>query len=200
MSQSYNSLVSTLRDHSAAKTDLARCIDTGNLKYGFTEQTLAAGEIYGVDFEGVFALPQKQIMRTVQLVNALHAGTYKHLDYTHARILCAMQLAGSYNLNTDAIISLAANARDPRANTRGISLGALNAMFSSAHRLSTVQTKMSNSTGKNGIYQFLGMSWGAPGEQNHTVSLNCDHPMVIRFFDLINRATTGQINELIAGK
>lgn len=200
MSNSYASLVSTLTAHKAAKTDLAKCLDVANIKYGFAQSTYDAGVNYGVDFDLIFSLPQKQIMRAVQFINALSAGTYKNFDYTHARILCAMKLAGSYDLNTDAIVALAGATRNPNANTRGISSSALNAMFSSAHGASTVQTKMSNSTGKNGIYQAMGLTFGAPGERNHLVSLNNEHPMTVRFFDLINRATTGQINELIEGK
>lgn len=199
MSNSYKSLVSKLLSHKAAKTDLAKVIDSANLKYGFAESTLTAGESYGVDFDAVFSLPQKQIMRAVQMINALATASYKHLDYTHARILCAMKLAGSYDLNTDAIIALAGAIRTDSANTRGISYSALNKMFASVHAPGTVRTKVSNSTGKNGIYTVMGMTWGAPGERNHTVSLNSESALVKRFFDLINNATTGQLEELIEG-
>jgi len=200
MTNSYSSLLASLVSHKAAATDLAKCIDQSNIKYGFSEKTFTAGNAYEIDWVLVFSLPQKQIMRAVQFVNALSTGAYKNFDYTHARILCAMKLAGSYDLNTDAIIALAGATRNPAANTRGISTSALNAMFSSAHGASTVQTKMSNSTGKNGIFQAIGLTFASPGEQNHTVSLNTESPIAVRFFELINRATTGQIEELVTGK
>lgn len=197
-SNTFVSLVSLLNAHKAASTPDIKCVvDTANLKYGFSEQTLVAGENYGADFPAIFSLPQKQVKRAVQLINALATATYENLDYTHARILCAMKLAGSYDLNADAIIQLAAAKREGDANTRGISFTAISKMFSRVHSLDTVKSKVSNSIGKNGIYQSMGLTWGAPGERNHTVSLNNDHPMVARFFDLINKATTGQIEQLV---
>jgi hypothetical protein len=135
-------------------------------------------------------------MRAVQFINALSSANYSNLDYTHARILCAMRLAGSHDLTTDAISALAGATRTDRVNTRGISYSALNSMFSKTHATGTIQTKVSNSTGKNGFYQFLGLTWGAPGERNHTVSLNDESPLVKRFFDLINAATTGQLEQM----
>ena len=200
MSNSYKSLVSQLQAHKGFLTPDIQCLFKANSCFAFTEQTHREGEKLGVDFAMVFDLPQKQIKRTTQLINALSAGDYKNIDYTHARILCAMRLAGSYDLTTDAVIALAAGVIGEGINTRGISRSAVNALFSSSHGLSTVQTKVSNSTGKNGIYQCLGVSWGAPGERNHTISLNTDSPIVKRFFSLLDNATVGQLGELVGSK
>jgi hypothetical protein len=200
MSNSYKALVAQLNAHKGAATPDIRALFCETSCFRFTEKTLAEGEKLGVDFEMVFDLPQKQVKRATQLVNALSSADYKSIDYTHARILCAMKLAGSYDLNTDAITALAAGVINPNANTRGIARGAVNALFAKSHGLSTVQTKVSNSTGKNGIYQALGVSFAAPGERNHTVTLNTDSPIVKRFFDLIDRATVGQLEELTGTK
>lgn len=200
MSNSYKALVSQLLTHKGANTPDIKALFNENSCFAFTEKTHSEGVKLGVDFELVFDLPQKQIKRTTQLVNALSSGDYKNIDYTHARILCAMRLAGSYDLTTDAITALAAGVINPSANTRGIARGAVNALFAKSHGLSTVQTKVSNSTGKNGIYQALGVSFAAPGERNHTVTMNNDSPIVKRFFDLIDRATVGQLEELTGTK
>lgn len=186
-----------LSAHRAAGTnDIAKCVNSDNVKYGFSQKTFDAGVSYKVDFSTVFALPQKQVMRAVQLINALYTQAYDSLDFTHARILCAMRLAGSYDLTTDAIVALAGATRNDSVNTRGISYSALNTMFKNKHGASTIQTKMSNSTGKNGIFQHMGMTFAAPGETNHTVSLNDSSPLVIRFFELINKGTVGQLEQM----
>jgi hypothetical protein len=197
---SYTARIAQLRALKCATTPDILPLFKENSVFAFTQKTFEEGVKLGVDFEMVFNLPQKQIKRTTQLVNALSSGDYKNIDYTHARILCAMKIAGSYDLTTDAIIALAAGVMSPDVNTRGITRGAVNALFERSHGLSTVQTKMSNSTGKNGIFQAMGVTWGAPGERNHSVTLNLDSPIVKRFFDLIDRATTGQLSEIVGAK
>lgn len=196
MSNTYKTLVAQLSAHRAAKTDLAKCINAANPKFGFSESTLKAGTAYGVDFAGIFNLPQKQVMRALQFINALIAGDYTGFDYTHARILCAMKLAGSFDLTTDAITALASATRTDKVNTRGIGYSALNTMFAKHHNISTVKTKVSNSTGVNGFYQYIGVTFAAPRERNHTIALNDTSPLVIRFFELINRATVGQLESM----
>lgn len=188
--------VATLRSHRASHTnDIAKCL-TSSPRYGFSLSVHDAGAAYGVDWCAVFALPQKQVMRAIQFVSAVSRKSYVDFDYTHARILCAMKLAGSHDLNTDAICALAGATFNPDANTRGISRDNLNRMFASRHGASTIQTKMSNSTGKNGFYQSIGLTFAKPDERNHTVSLNDTHDLVIAFFDAINKATTGQIDDM----
>jgi hypothetical protein len=202
MQNSYTSLVANLQAHKAAKTDLAKCIDTGNLQYGFTQSTANYAEKMGIDLTPLFSSStgQKQIMRCIQFLNALESKVYKNLDFTHARVLCAMRLAGSYDLTYDAIIALCAGVRSGTANTRGISYSVLNKMSASKHGLNTVSTKVSNSVGANGFYQVLGLTFGAPGTVNRTVSLNDSHPLVTRFFEVINSATVGQLDEMTGGK
>lgn len=196
MQNSYMVTRSALASHRACGTnDIAKCL-TDSTRYGFSQSVHDAGVGYGVDWCAVFTLPQKQVMRAIQFVSAVSRKSYADFDYTHARILCAMKLAGSHDLNTDAICALAGATFNPQANTRGISRDSLNRMFTAKHGASTIQTKMSNSTGKNGFYQSIGLTFGAPGETNHTVSLNDVHPLVIAFFDAINRATVGQIDEM----
>lgn len=197
---SYTARIAQLRALKCAATPDILPLFTETSVFAYTLKTHTEGVKLGVDFEMVFNLPQKQIKRTTQLINALTSGDYKNIDFTHARILCAMKIAGSYDLTTDAIIALAAGIIAPTVNTRGISRGAINALFAKSHGLTTVQTKMSNSTGKNGIFQALGVSWAPPGERNHAVTLNLDSPIVKRFFDLIDRATTGQLSEIVGAK
>ena len=151
------------------------------------------GEKMGVNFKGIFELPQKQIFRTTGLLNALLVGMVGDFDYTHARILCAMRLAGVYDLNRDALKALAAGVRVTTANTRGITSSAVNAMFSRSHNKGTVDTKVSNMCGGNGFSQVIGMTFAEPGKKNSTVTLNVDHPLIVRFFEVIDSASLGQI-------
>lgn len=195
----FSSLVTTLKARAAmsagAAKDLEKCFNPKS-QYCFSETTLIMGEKSGVDFELLFTLPQKQIFRAIGFINALVSGIPGDFDYTHARILCAMRLAGAHDLNTDALTALAAGVISPTANTRGISSGAVNRMFSRSHKLTTVNTKVSNMTGKNGFSQVLGMTFAAPGETNHTIALNDTHPMIKRFFTVIDGATLGQIDAM----
>lgn len=194
----FSQALATLRTHKGmtAPANDIRKLFNANTKFSFDEKCFSFGVAFGVSFDTVFSLPQKQVMRAIQLINALGTASYENLDYTHARILCAMKLAGSYDLNTDAIIALAGATRSDTVNTRGISYSALNTMFRKTHGSTTIQTKMSNSTGKNGFFQQLNMTFAAPGEINHTVSLNDEHPMIQRFFQLINSGTTGQLESM----
>ena len=196
MSNTYKTLFSLLASHKAAHSDLAKCLNAANPTFGFSESTLFYGSKMGVDFEGVFKLPQKQVMRALQFVNSLISGNYEGFDYTHARILCAMKLAGSFDLTTDAVTALASATRSDSVNTRGISYSSLNTMFRKHHAISTVKTKVSNSTGVNGFYQYVGVTFATPRERNHTISLNDTSPLVIRFFEMINNGTKSQLESM----
>ncbi len=189
-------LIARSKHTEGAEKDLAKCIDANDLKYGFTESTMVEGEKLGIDWELVWSLPQKQIFRTTQLVNALTSATYKNLDHSHARILIAMHLAGAHDLTTDAVIKLAAGKRSDAVNTRGVSVSAVNTLFAMSHGESTVKTKVSNSVGVNGIFQALGVSFADPRKQNHPITLNTEHPIFKRFLHLINVATVGQLVEM----
>lgn len=191
--------LATLEAHPArAKSDIAVCFKPSSKHY-FDRKTYDAGIALGVDWSVALKLPQKQVKRLTQLVNAVSSGVVGMLDATHARALIAMRLAGSFNLTTDAVTALAAGVYRDGINTRGVGVSQVRAMFARSHGLSTVQTKISNSLGANGLYQVTGMTYGQPGKQNREFALNEEHPMVVAFFDLINRATVGQI-EALAGE
>lgn len=196
----FSSLVAALTARASitegAAKDLARVLDVTNLQYGFTESTMVEGEKCGIDWEVVWSLPQKQIFRTTQFINALVSGNRLHLDYTHARILCAMRLAGSYDLTTDAVQHLAAGTHSAAVNTRGVTSGAVSRMFTQSHKMNTVKTKVSNMTGVNGWSQVCGLTFADPRKQNHTISLNLDHEISKRFFALIDASTVGQIDAM----
>lgn len=199
MSNSYASLVSTLAARAAltpgATKDLSKCFKTGS-QYFFAESTMIEGEKFEIDFNHLFNFPQKQIFRAIGFVNALVSGIPSDFDYTHARILCAARLAKSYDLHTDAIAALAAGIINPDANTRGITSSAVNRLFSQSHKISTVHTKISNMTGKNGFSQAFGMTFAIPGEQNHAIVLNHNSEIVKRFFSIIDNASRGQIDAM----
>jgi len=203
MSVSYSTLVVTLKKRAlqspGATDDLARCFDVRS-QYHFSESCLALAEKLSIDLSVIFSdsipLPQKQIFRMTGFINALATGILGDFDYTHARILCAMRLAGAYDLTTGALTALAANERKTESNLRGISSSAVNRMFSQSHRMSTVKTKVSNMTGKNGFSQVTGMTWATPGEHDHTIMLNHDHAAIKMFFKVIDGASIGQIDAM----
>jgi len=203
MSASYSTLVATLKKRAAqtpgATDDLARCFDVKS-QYHFSESCLALSNKLGIDLSVIFSdsipLPQKQIFRMTGFINALATGLLGDFDYTHARILCAMRLAGVYDLTTGALTALAANERKTDANLRGITSGAVNRMFSRSHKMGTVKTKVSNMTGKNGFSQVTGMTWANPTQQDHTIMLNHEHPAIKMFFQVIDNATIGQIDAM----
>lgn len=197
MTHSYTQLVAILKAHKGATSDDIAPMFGDRSCFAFTQTTCDYGHALGVDWAMVFALPQKQIKRTAQLINALQIADYKNIDYTHARILIAMRLAGEFELTTDALTALAANKRSESVNTRGVNFSAVNALFARSHGVSTVRAKVSNSTGKNGIYQVLGVTWAIPGERNHSIALNPDSLVVKRFFALLDSATTSQLASMV---
>lgn len=199
MSNDYKSLVSSLVARSlespGAGKDLARCINAANPIYGFAESTVNNKYVADVDFENLFRLPQKQVFRAIQFINTLVSGSIEKFDRTYFRTLIALHAAGKYNLTTDAVHALASNTRNAACNTRGISLGTINAAGVRAHGLSTVTTKVSGSTGKNGVYQVLGVTF-ADSSTNHEIVLNSDSIMVHRFFEIVSKATTKQLETM----
>lgn len=197
----YTHTLAALKTRSEVTTgagkDLAKCLNPLNGQYGFSESVYQFGLNNGFDWSTLFALPQKQVMRAIQFACAIVAGNRLYFDYTHARVLCAARLAGNYDLNTDAIIGLAAGIKSPTANYRGITSSAVNQLFAQSHKLTTVQTKVSNMTGRNGWAQVSGVTFAAP-TVNHSIALNLEHQMVVKFFDLIDASTQNQIDAMIA--
>lgn len=197
---SYSQALDILRAHAAvASPDIQVCFKPSSQHF-YSETMHAWAVAKGIDVGAMFKLPQKQVKRFTQFLGVMVSGVLGDLDYTHARILVAMKLAGSYALTTDAITTIAANARSGDVNTRGVSLGAVNRIFKQSHGISTVQTKISNSTGKNGFYQVVGITSAEAGKRNHAVTLNESHPLTARFFELINGASAGQIDAMMGDK
>lgn len=192
---SFTSLVSLLNSHPARNAeggDIQACFNPRSIHH-FSEATMHYGEKMGFDWVEMFApeQKQKQIKRATQFINNLQSGISQNWDKTHTRLLVSMRAAGEYALTTDALHSLAANTRNPNANTRGIGAGVINAVIKGNHGLSTVKAKTSNSTGKGGFMNLQNMTASAP-TQNHEVFLNTEHPAVIRFFAIWDSFTAAQ--------
>lgn len=198
---SYAQAIDALKAHKGAATnDIACVLNADNIKYGFTESTLKEGQKRGIDWSVICKLPQKQVKRTTQLVNALASKNYANLDYTHARELIALREAKEYGLTTKALVVMTAGSRSGDINTRGISLSRIDKLMSAKHGITTTPAKTSNSTGKTGIFTVMGMTIAKQGEQNHNVTLNEKSPMVQWFFTVLDAATDGQIIDMGAPK
>ena len=198
---SYAQAIDALKAHKGAATnDIACVLNADNIKYGFTESTLKEGQKRGIDWSVICKLPQKQVKRTTQLVNALASKNYANLDYTHARELIALREAKEYGLTTKALVVMTAGARSGDINNRGISLSRIDKLMSAKHGITTTPAKTSNSTGKTGIFTVMGMTSAKQGEQNHNVTLNEKSPMVQWFFTVLDAATDGQIVDMGAPK
>lgn len=192
----YAQALALLNAHPARESaDIEACFNPRSNHF-FSEKTHDAGVKLGFDWAVVLRLPQKQIKRATQFVNAVSAGVSTGFDKTHARLLIAMREAGQYKLTTDALHALAANARKGDVNTRGVGLGSINAKFKGHHGVSTVPTKTSNSIGKNGFMSVCGMVT-SDHKQNNEVLLNADHAAVKRFFNVIDGMTEGQLADLL---
>lgn len=193
----FSRAVAILNAHPARMTpDIDACFKPASNHF-FSEQCFINGESLGIDWDIVLTLPQKQVKRATQFVNAISAGISSGFDKTHARLLLSMREAGHYQLTTNALHALAANMRKGDVNTRGVGLGTLNAKFKGHHGLSTVTAKTSNSIGKNGFMTVCGMV-ASDGKQNNAVFLNGDHPSIRKFFSVIDGMTESQIETIIS--
>lgn len=198
---SYTQAIDALKAHKGAMTSDILCVlNPSNIKYGFTESTLKEGQKRGINWEVIFKLPQKQVKRTTQLVNALASKNYANLDYTHARELIALRESQGMGLTTKALVVMTAGARSGDINSRGISLSRIDRLMSAKHGITTTPAKTSNSTGKTGIFTVMGMTTAKQGEQNHNVTLNDKSPMCKWFFEVLDAATDGQIVDMGAPK
>lgn len=193
----YPEALALLNAHPARGTpDIAACFNPRSNHF-FSEKTHNAGVALGFEWATIFKLPQKQIKRATQFINAINEGISTGFDKTHARLLIAMREAGQYKLTTDALHALAANARKGDVNTRGVGLGRINAKFKEHHSVSTVPTKTSNSIGKNGFMTVCGMVT-SDHKQNNEVLLNADSAAVKRFFAVIDGMTENQLSDLLS--
>ena len=194
---SFADAIATLSAHyNVTSDDMQAILNPLNVNYGYTEHVHAkALELVGEALPGMLKLPQKQIKRFVQMVNALTVGIPSQCDFTHARLLLSLRAAGEFALNRDAVHALTSNTISPDANTRGITRGAINQLFDLHHGASTVETKISNSAGKNGYMTVLGMVQ-SKGARNAELTLNHEHPVTRAFFAMIDGATLGQLQAL----
>jgi hypothetical protein len=201
MSNSYGSLVAVLKSHRAVASDdiSGMVLKPTCTRYYFSESTCNAANTYDIDMSLMFTLPQKQIKRVCEYLNACVSGLLSGYDRTHARILIATRLGGEYDLTTDAIHCLAAGMRSGLVNTRGITLGQINASKVSAQGMGTVTSKTSNSLGANGFMKHAGMVW-SDGTRNNAVSVNTAHAALVRFYAIVDGSTDAQVAALADSK
>ena len=181
--------------HPAANTPDMQAVIRGAGIYGYDEKTHNFTLSLGLDVAAILTNKQKQVKRAVQLLNCIRGGLVSNLDYTHTRILLAMRAAGTYSLNTDAITSLAANKIMPGVETRGVTRGQINHLFKMSHSIDTVKSKVSNSIGKNGYMNVLGIV-ERRGAKNAEIIFNPAHGVAAKFFAMIDSATDGQLQAL----
>ena len=192
----YASVIAALRAHKASDTPDIVCVLKPTGKYAYTEQIHAFCVENDIDIMKMVSLPQKQVKRFTQFVGAIVHRDMRNFDYTHARILIALKLSGDKTITTSAIAALAANKITPNTDTRGITRSQVNTLFTFAHGLSTVKTKVSNSVGKNGFYQALGITQGEPGKQDRPITVNIEHPVVREFYKLLENTAESTLREI----
>ena len=175
--------------------DLVRVANESNPVFGYYKDTHEYALSLGLDIKVILTAPQKQILRTMQILNCTRMGLVGEYDYTHTRILIAMRAAGEYNLTTDAIAALAANEIKPGVETRGVTRGQVNTIFDRAHKMQTVLTKVSNSVGKNGYMTLTGMT-SRTGSTHAVINRNAGHPLALAFYGVIDGASEGQLRAL----
>lgn len=192
---SFASAQALMNAHPAADTPDMQAVIKGAGVYGYCEKTHNFALSLGLDVAAILTNKQKQVKRAVQLLNCIRDGLVSNLDYTHTRILLAMRAAGTYNLNTDAIAALAANKIKPGIETRGVTRSQINHLFKFSHGESTVLSKVSNSVGKNGYMNVLGIV-ERKGAKNAEIIFNPAHGVAAKFFAMIDSATDGQLQAL----
>lgn len=192
-----------IRAHAAFDaSDVNQLINKPNSIYGFTQKTLDACYQFNIDVEYALTFNQKALKRWVNMVNAIDAKSFAKFDKTHARLLIALRADKlTKGLNTDALTLLTANKRstEKSVNLYGVSVDDINRVFKlGSHGITTVSTKISNMTGKNGWAQLMGVTWANPGEQLHGVFLNADHALTKAFFNVIDNATIDQLKSMVS--
>lgn len=194
--------VEALRAHRLAETsaDMQKVLGDGRSVFAFTESVNAKIDALGIDTASIFAPDRnpKVIKRFIQFIHAINAGDYKSIDITTAVIIYSLHLAGDNPLTTDALHYLGAGIRDGKVSpeTRGVNRTTVSKLFG-AVGLSTVPTQASRTVGRNGFLQLAGATVGEPGKQNQKVSLVASHPLVVAFFECMNKATQGQIDDMV---
>lgn len=197
----YAQRVAMLKSHRLAETskDMIAVI-SGKGKFGFCEAVNTAIDKMGIDTTQIFAIDRnpKVIKRFIQFVYGVNSGTVGNIDVTSATIIYALHLAGDNPLTVDALHYIGAGLKSGKIapETKGVNRTTVNKIFGRVG-LSTIPTQASRTVGKNGFLQLTGATTGEPGKQNQNVKLNPAHPLIVRFFEVMNSATQGQIDSMV---
>ena len=169
-------------------------------KFAFTETISKKIDSMGLNVDAIFSpnINPKVTKRFVQFMGAIAHDDVKMIDVTTATIIYALHLAGDNPLTIDALHYIAGGLKEGRISPelRGVSRMKVNKIFGRVG-LSTVPTQASRTVGKNGFLQLVGATTGEPGKQNQKVSLNNSHPLIVAFHNAMNKATEGQIAEMV---
>ena len=200
----FGSCINALKSHEAytysPTDDVRKLVDGKSTTYQFTIST--AGEILdnGLDADLTLQvlqhLPQKQVMRFTQCINATNQGLITKWDKTHARIILALY-ANSKGTRTTQIARISANLRKGTDDTDQALRERVNALFKGNHDITTVLSKLSNFAGKNGYAQILGLTCSEGFGHNRVVHLNEGAPLIQKFLKQIKGASDGQLRELM---
>lgn len=206
INKSFVARIEALRAHRLAATskDIGAVLSTaGNSVFQFTESVNAKIDALKIDTTSIFAVDRnpKVIKRFIQFIHAVNAKDYKQIDCTTATIVYALHIAGDNPLTVDALHYIGAGLKSGKVSpeTRGVSRAACNKLFGRVG-LSTIPTQASRTVGKNGFLQLIGATMGEPGKVNQAVRLNAAHPLIVAFFDCMNAATEGQLDEVVGAK
>lgn len=179
---------------------MSAILNKASSAFFFSEAVNKKIDELGIDTAQIFASDRnpKVIKRFIQLVHAINAKDYKNVDITTATIIYALHLSGDNPLTTDALHYIGAGLKSGKISpeTRGVSRTTVNKIFGRVG-LSTVPTQASRTVGKNGFLQLCGATTGEPGKKNQAVRLNASHPLIVAFFACMNKATDGQISDMV---
>lgn len=202
MTSNFATRTAQLNAHRLAATsdDLNAILKNEKSAFFFSQAVSDTIDTMGIDTAQIFAIDRnpKVIKRFIQMVHALNAKDYKNVDVTTATIIYALHLSGDNPLTTDALHYIGAGLASGKISpeTRGVSRTTVNKIFGRVG-LSTVPTQASRTVGKNGFLQLCGATTGEPGKKNQNVKLNHSHPLIVKFFDVMGKATTGQIDDMV---
>jgi hypothetical protein len=200
----FGSCIAALKAHEAythsPTDDVRKLVDGRSTTYQFTIST--AGEILdnGLDTDLTLQilqhLPQKQVMRFVQCLNATNQGLITKWDKTHARIILALY-ANAKGTRTTQLARVAGNLRKGTDDTDQALRERVNALFKGNHDITTVLSKLSNFAGKNGYAQTLALTQSEGFGHNRVVHLNETAPLIRKFLGQVAKASDGQLRELM---
>lgn len=190
--------IAALRAHYNAGSKDIQAVLSGRGKFGYTEQIHAAMVAHSVDPLELFALPQKQVKRAVQMVHAIVTKTYKDIDATTACGLYALNLSPDDSLTFDTLHFLIAGmvrTDGATGDVKGVQRSRLGKMFAKVG-INTVSTQKSRSWGDNGFCQALGVTFAPVRTQDRVVTLNREHPLTVAFLKMVDGATDAQIAQI----